>query len=52
MYRTMYTTSCTVPSFVGYQKSIKLVPPSGQYYPAEALSVMEWQKSLLRYSNP
>ena len=30
MYKTMYPTGCTAPSFMGYQKSIKLVSPSGQ----------------------
>ena len=33
MYKTMYPTGCIYPSFMGYQKSTKLVPPSGPLYP-------------------
>ena len=31
-YKTMYPTSCMPPSFMDYQKSIKLVDPLGQLY--------------------
>ena len=32
MYKSMYPTSCTHLSSMGYQESIKLVPPSGPLY--------------------
>ena len=47
-----YTLPVAQPqSFMGYLKSIKKVPLLGQKYLAGALSLVGWQKSLLRYLN-
>ena len=45
MYKTMYPTSCIPPSFMGYQKSTKLVFTSGPLYLAGVLSIMGYPKS-------
>ena len=49
-YKPMYPT-IALPSFIGYQKSIKLMPPSGLLYLAGLQSHMVWPKSLLMYLN-
>ena len=44
----MYPTDCMPPSFMAYQKSIKLVPPSGQLYQVGDQLPMGLLKSLQR----
>ena len=51
MYKIMYPTSCNPLSFMGYQKSIILVPLSGPLCLTGAQSHMVWLKPLLRSSN-